>query len=454
LIMKDIKYDPDDLIAALATPWAESALAVIRTSGPECINKLAGVFSASDKLLIVPGNTVVYGHIVDGNTSLDEVMAAVYRAPKSYTGQESVEFFVHGSLPGIKKILELLFRSGFREASPGEFTFRAFLNQKMDLTRAEAVQEIISAKSNQAQSLALNRLSGSIEGSINSIKSDMTDLLASVEIQLDYPEDEVEMPDVTASETKPIEDKMNRLLSTYRAGKIYQEGVKVVLAGKTNAGKSSLFNLFLKEDRSIVSDIHGTTRDYLESWISIGGIPVRLFDTAGLRDADHPIEVEGIRRSNEIIDNAHVILYLADAQEGITPELTSFMTEYKDDKRCVYLWNKVDKAVVSAPEGFLPVSALTGEGFSTLEKMIKEIVFKDQYVPGNEPVIDSMRQKNLLESALDSINKYNDALKRGMPMDMAAVDLTDALHSLGEITGEVTSVDVLERMFSNFCVGK
>lgn len=454
MIMKDIKYDPDDLIAALATPWAESALAVIRTSGPECINKLAGVFSASDKLLIVPGNTVVYGHIVDGNTSLDEVMAAVYRAPKSYTGQESVEFFVHGSLPGIKKILELLFRSGFREASPGEFTFRAFLNQKMDLTRAEAVQEIISAKSNQAQSLALNRLSGSIEGSINSIKSDMTDLLASVEIQLDYPEDEVEMPDVTASETKPIEDKMNRLLSTYRAGKIYQEGVKVVLAGKTNAGKSSLFNLFLKEDRSIVSDIHGTTRDYLESWISIGGIPVRLFDTAGLRDADHPIEVEGIRRSNEIIDNAHVILYLADAQEGITPELTSFMTEYKDDKRCVYLWNKVDKAVVSAPEGFLPVSALTGEGFSTLEKMIKEIVFKDQYVPGNEPVIDSMRQKNLLESALDSINKYNDALKRGMPMDMAAVDLTDALHSLGEITGEVTSVDVLERMFSNFCVGK
>jgi len=452
--MKDIKYDPDDLIAALATPWAESALAVIRTSGPECINKLAGVFSASDKLLIVPGNTVVYGHIVDGNTSLDEVMAAVYRAPKSYTGQESVEFFVHGSLPGIKKILELLFRSGFREASPGEFTFRAFLNQKMDLTRAEAVQEIISAKSNQAQSLALNRLSGSIEGSINSIKSDMTDLLASVEIQLDYPEDEVEMPDVTASETKPIEDKMNRLLSTYRAGKIYQEGVKVVLAGKTNAGKSSLFNLFLKEDRSIVSDIHGTTRDYLESWISIGGIPVRLFDTAGLRDADHPIEVEGIRRSNEIIDNAHVILYLADAQEGITPELTSFMTEYKDDKRCVYLWNKVDKAVVSAPEGFIPVSALTGEGFSTLEKMIKEIVFKDQYVPGNEPVIDSMRQKNLLESALDSINKYNDALKRGMPMDMAAVDLTDALHSLGEITGEVTSVDVLERMFSNFCVGK
>jgi tRNA modification GTPase len=452
--MKDIKYDPDDLIAALATPWAESALAVIRTSGPDCINSLTRLFSAPDKLSRAEGNTIVYGYIVDGSERLDEVMAAVYRSPRSYTGQESVEFFVHGSLPGIKKILELLYRSGFREASPGEFTFRAFLNQKMDLTRAEAVQEIISAKSRQAQSLALNRLSGSIENSINSIKSDMTNLLASVEIQLDYPEDEVEMPDVTASETKPIEDKMNRLLSTYKAGKIYQEGVRVVLAGKTNAGKSSLFNLFLKEDRSIVSDIHGTTRDYLESWISIGGIPVRLFDTAGLRDADHPVEKEGIRRTNEIIESAHVILYLADALEGFTPDLQAFMADYKDDKRCVYLWNKIDKAVSAVPDGFIPISAFTGEGFASLEETIKEIVFRDQHVPDNEPVLDSMRQKKLLESALDSIGKYNQSLQDGMPMDMAAVDLTDALHSLGEITGEVTSADVLERMFSNFCVGK
>lgn len=452
--MKDVKYDPDDLIAALATPWAESALAVIRTSGPKCINAISEIFSARNKLEKAEGNSIVYGHILDGKTKLDEVMAAVYRAPKSYTGQESVEFFVHGSLPGIKKILELLFCSGFRQASPGEFTFRAFLNQKMDLTRAEAVQEIISAKSKQAQSLALNRLSGSIEGSINTIKSDMTDLLASVEIQLDYPEDEVEMPDVAVSDTKPIEDKMNRLLSTYRAGKIYQEGVRVVLAGKTNAGKSSLFNLFLKEDRSIVSDIHGTTRDYLESWISIGGIPVRLFDTAGLRDAEHPIEAEGIRRSNEIIDGAHVILYMADAGKGMTEDLKKFMDEYKEDNRCVYLWNKIDKAVSAVPESFIPLSALTGEGFTLLEEKIKEIVFRDQYIPNNEPVLDSIRQKSLLESALNSINKYNSALKEGMPMDMAAVDLTDALNSLGEITGEVTSSEVLERMFSNFCVGK
>ncbi|MBI9098679.1 MAG: tRNA uridine-5-carboxymethylaminomethyl(34) synthesis GTPase MnmE [Spirochaetaceae bacterium] len=452
--MKDVKYDPEDLIAALATPWAESALAVIRTSGPECIKNISRIFSPSDKLEKAEGNTIVYGYLVDDKTKLDQVMAAVYRAPKSYTGQESVELFVHGSLPGIKKILERLFQSGFREASPGEFTFRAFLNQKMDLTRAEAVQEIISAKSKQAQSLALNRLSGSIEGTINSIKSEMTDLLASVEIQLDYPEDEVDMPDVTTSETKPIEEKMNRLLSTYKAGKIYQEGVRIVLAGQTNAGKSSLFNLFLKEDRSIVSDIHGTTRDYIESWISIGGIPVRLFDTAGLREADHPIEAEGIRRSNEIIDSAHVILYLADGQEGLTEDLKKFMNVYDDDKRCIYLWNKIDKTSITPPETFIPISALTGEGFSHLEEKIKEIVFRDQYIPGNEPVIDSMRQKNLLESALDSINKYNSALLQGMPMDMAAVDLTDALNALGEITGEVTSADVLERMFSNFCVGK
>ncbi|MBN2658766.1 MAG: tRNA uridine-5-carboxymethylaminomethyl(34) synthesis GTPase MnmE [Spirochaetales bacterium] len=452
--MKDFKYDPDDLIAALATPWAESALAVIRTSGPDCIEAASRVFHPSDKLKNAAGNTIVYGYISDGDVKLDEVTAALYRAPRSYTGQESVEFFIHGSLPGITKILELLFRSGFREASPGEFTFRAFLNRKMDLTRAEAVQEIISAKSNQAQSLALNRLSGSIENSINRIKSDVTDLLASVEIQLDYPEDEAEMPDVEAGETDPIVDKIDRLLSTYRAGRIYQEGVRVVLAGKTNAGKSSLFNLFLKEDRSIVSDIHGTTRDYLESWISIGGIPVRLFDTAGLRDADHPIEVEGIRRSNEIIDNAHVILYVADAREGITADLEAFMEAYKEDRRCLYVWNKIDKAVSSAPADFIKVSALTAEGFSDLEDAIKSVVFRDHYVPGNEPVIDSMRQKKLLEEARDALGRYSQALLDGMPMDMAAVDLTDALNALGEITGEVTSVDVLERMFSNFCVGK
>ncbi len=452
--MKDFKYDPEDLIAALATPWAESALGVIRTSGTGCIDRLAELFSASNRLRTAKGNTIVYGHIKDGEDSLDEVMAAVYRAPRSYTGQDSVELFVHGSLPGIKRILELLFRSGFREASPGEFTFRAFLNQKMDLTRAEAVQEIISAKSKQAQSLALNRLSGSIENSINSIKSDVTDLLASVEIQLDYPEDEVEMPDVTTSETAPIEKSMKRLLSTYKAGKIYQEGVRIVLAGKTNAGKSSLFNLFLKEDRSIVSDIHGTTRDYLESWISIGGIPVRLFDTAGLRDAAHPIEVEGIRRSNEIIENAHVILYVADALEGETSDLTLFMNEYKDDPRCIYVWNKIDKSEISAPGNFIPVSAHSGEGFALLEEKIKNSVFRDQYIPGNEPVLDSMRQKKLLENALESVGKYNKALMDGMPMDMAAVDLTDALNFLGEITGEVSSIDVLERMFSNFCVGK
>ncbi len=452
--MKDFNYDSEDLIAALATPWGESALAVIRTSGPQCIKRTADIFSSPSKIINAEGNSIVYGYIIDGSLRLDEVMAAVYRGPRSYTGQDSVEFFVHGSLPGIKKILELLYKSGFREASPGEFTFRAFLNQKMDLTRAEAVQEIISAKSKQAQSLALNRLSGSIESSINIIKSEMTDLLASVEIQLDYPEDEVEMPDITSSDTNPVEKKINRLLSTYSAGKIYQEGVKIVLAGKTNAGKSSLFNLFLKEDRSIVSDIHGTTRDYLESWISIGGIPVRLFDTAGLRDASNPVEKEGIRRSNEIIESANVILYIADALEGFTPELNRIIEESKKDSRAIFIWNKVDKTHTEIPENFIPLSAVTGEGFSLLEERIKEIIFKNEYIPDNEPVLDSIRQKKLLESSLESIIKYKEALINGMPMDMAAVDLTDALNSLGEITGEVSSVDVLERMFSNFCVGK
>ncbi len=445
-------YDPDDRIAALATPWAESAIAVIRTSGEGSIEALAPLFSGD--LVHGENRKMVYGMIRNPETgeSLDEIMAVPFRAPGSYTGQESVELYCHGSLPGIQKILSLLFRSGFRQASPGEFTFRAFVNGKMDLTRAEAVQEIISSKSGKAQSLALSRLSGGVEKRINRFKDIASSMAAIFAIQLDYPDDEVEAPPIPRQDFEELKTGLQELIDSYRVGKIYQEGIVVALAGRTNAGKSSLFNLFLKEDRSIVSDVHGTTRDYLESWISLSGIPVRLYDTAGLRDSDDPIEEEGIRRTRQVMENAQILVYVIDGTAELTAEEEELIRNPDEEK--ILVWNKSDISPKKAPGSAIPVSTLTGEGFTDLEDALVKRVFRDASRVGSDAVIDSLRQKELLERASAGVVKVEEAIHNGLPVDILAMDLQDVLQALGEITGEVSSTDILEKMFSRFCVGK
>ena len=447
--MKHKEYDPDDRIAALATPWAESAIAVIRMSGEGSIKAFAPLFTGT----LGESRKLCYGMVINPETeeSLDEIMAVPFRAPGSYTGQESVELYCHGSLPGIQKILNLLFRSGFRQASPGEFTFRAFVNGKMDLTRAEAVQEIISSKSGKAQSLALNRLSGAVETRINRFKDMAADIAAGFAIQLDYPDDEADAPPLPVAELSEIRTGIRGLVDSYEVGRIYQEGVVIALAGKTNAGKSSLFNLFLKEDRSIVSDVHGTTRDYLESWISLGGIPVRLYDTAGLRLTRDAIEEEGIRRTRELMDNAHILIYVLD---GTVEQDGDELTSLGNDPRTLLVWNKADLSTVDPPEGVIPVSAVTGEGFTALEDALKSRIFRNSNSVAGEAVIDSLRQKELLERADFALAKVEEGIHNGLPVDILAMDLHDALQALGEITGEVSSSDILDRMFSSFCVGK
>lgn len=450
--MNHENYDPDDKIAALATPWAESAIAVIRTSGEGSIQAVDALFSRD--LLYLESKKMTYGIIRDPESgdSLDEIMAVPFRAPGSYTGQESVELYCHGSLPGIQKILTILFKNGFRQASPGEFTFRAFINGKMDLTRAEAVQEIISSKSGTAQSMALNRLGGAVEKRINHFKGIATLMAAGFAIQLDYPDDEVEAPAPPFKEITELKAGLKELIDSYQVGRIYQEGVIIALAGRTNAGKSSLFNLFLKEDRSIVSDVHGTTRDYLESWISLGGIPVRLYDTAGLRQSNDPVEEEGIRRTRELMDNAHLILYVLDSTVKLSDEETALIN--KNDREEILVWNKADISGSEAPEGVISVSAVSGQGFTELEEALKNRIFKGSSQLGGDAVIDSLRQKELLERALSGVDKVEEAIHNGLPVDILAMDLHDVLQALGEITGEVSSSDILDRMFSSFCVGK
>lgn len=453
--MKEHQYDTEDLIAALATPWASSALAVIRTGGEGCIRALATVFSQADQLLKAGSGKMVYGYLKDREgAGVDQVMMAVFHTGHGYTGQESVEIHCHGSLPGIQRILELLRAQGFRDAAPGEFTLRAFLNGRMDLTRAEAVQEIVSAKTLRAQSLALNRLAGGVWRRIDAFKLQLRKILAVIELQLDYPEDELEeVPEIPPEEIEVLRREIDGLSATYRTGRLFQEGVTVALAGPTNAGKSSLFNLFLREDRSIVSGVHGTTRDYIESWISISGVPVRLFDTAGLRVSEHPVEAEGIRRSTRIIENAAMVIYIVDGTEGLSDEDIEVAERYRSDRRYLFVWNKTDLSAQALPEGWYPLSAETGEGFPRLEEELgKRILGSD---PGQgEVMIDSRRQQDLLNRSAEALDRALLALKEGLSFDFLAADLKEALDALGEITGEVTSADILNQIFGDFCVGK
>ncbi|NNM66525.1 MAG: tRNA uridine-5-carboxymethylaminomethyl(34) synthesis GTPase MnmE, partial [Spirochaetales bacterium] len=356
--MKELIYDTEDCICALATPWASSALAVVRLTGKGCIPAFGPFFSRPEVLTASTGGTVHHGHVQTASGEpLDEVVVTVWKAPRSYTGQDSLEISCHGSLAVLRRVLDELTRKAFRPAGPGEFTLRAFLNGKLDLTRAEAVQELVSAKTDSARSLALHRLGGSVESRVLELRRRLLDLSAVFNVQLDYAEDEVDTQEVPKGQVEGLIRDLEALSSTYRTGRVFQEGLRVVLAGRTNAGKSSLFNLFLKEDRSIVSEEHGTTRDFIEAWVSLGEIPARLYDTAGLREADGLVEQEGIRRSRELLAGADLVFYLVDATDPVFEDLAV------EDSKLLRLWTKIDSpSAQPVPQGWIGVSSLTGSG--------------------------------------------------------------------------------------------
>ncbi|MFW6253047.1 MAG: tRNA uridine-5-carboxymethylaminomethyl(34) synthesis GTPase MnmE, partial [bacterium] len=381
----------------------------------------------------------------------------VYRAPVSYTGEDSVEVSCHGSLSVVQACLEAFQAAGFRPAGPGEFTLRAFLAGKIGLTQAEAVAEIVRARTRTASALALGRLAGRLEQRIEAVKQSLVRVLASVEIQLDYPEEDTgEVPYDSAALEHALEEVL-QLAGTFRTGSLYQEGVQVALAGMTNAGKSSLFNALLREDRSIVSDVHGTTRDYIEAAIDVGGIPVKLFDTAGLREVNERVEGEGIRRSGEIISRAAAVVYLVDASAGLSPRDEANLASFDPGKPVVKVWNKVDLLAEGAPvpEGYIPASVEAGSGLGEiLDELFRQIATDHAALTGEETVVDSIRQHDLLRRAADALERTCESVQNSMPADIVAVDLQDAIAALGEITGEVSTDDVLETMFGGFCVGK
>ena len=433
-------YTTGEPIYALATPFSPSAIAVIRASGDNVLSMIAPYFTG--KIASYPSSHAIHGFIHDGNgRNIDEVMLIKYEKGHGYTSEEAFEIMSHGSLPVIRAIENLLESIGIRRAERGEFTYRAFMHGRMDLTEAEAVEEIVRSKSERAGSEALSRLTGSIKREADDIKDRILNILASLEVQLDYGEDEIpEDWEFPYDEVDSIISRLEAIISTYSASRLYSEGVKVVIAGRTNAGKSSLYNALLKENRAIVSSEEGTTRDYIEADASILGIPVRLFDTAGLRETDGLIEKEGIRRTEELIKDADLVVYVIDpSSDDIPPEDESILTVYS-------------KRDIKLKDGSISFSSMTGEGLDEVINKMAERLMEGRVVSSSVPSIDSERQRDNLSAVLSALRDAEASASSGY--DIIALYLQSALESLGELTGMVTGEDVLERLFSSFCLGK
>lgn len=454
-------------IAAIATAVGPAALAVIRVSGSGCVRLLSSRFSRPDALRSAAGHTLHHGAVHDGeNRVVDEVLVAVYRAPASYTGEESAEVFCHGSPAGVRRVFGALLSAGFAAAAPGEFTRRAFINGKLDLTRAEAVNEIVGAQTTDAHALAMDRLSGSVERAIEEIRAQLVGIMAQIAIQLDYPEEETGPVDADRMGLKEAGDRCRSIASTCERGRLYQHGARVAIAGRTNAGKSSLFNRLLRQDRSIVSETHGTTRDYVEALIDVCGVPVRLFDTAGLRESSEAIEQEGMRRSSTVVASADLVLYVVDAYEGPTREDAERLEQIPRHTPTLRVLNKVDLGgdpsrhrSAASELSAIPVSALTGAGIDHLNDAILSTLLDEKAGSGGGPtpatvIIDSERQRDLLLRAADAADRAVESLSASLPADVVAVDLQEALEAVGEITGEISSAEILDEMFRGFCVGK
>lgn len=472
--MKPWTYDLDSPITAIATALVPSALGIVRVSGTGSIDRIAPFFSRPKALISAHGNTLVYGWITDKNGKrIDEVMVAVYRAPASFTGEESAEIIGHGGPAVVLAVYRAMLEAGFRSAERGEFALRAFTNGKTDLARAEAIREIIDSRTDTARDHAAERLAGGLSQEIHSIKNMIVTSLAALGVEVEYPEDEDTVKGAfDAQGIVRACERIQRLENSWAAEKLLRDGATVVLAGQTNAGKSSLFNALLKEERAIVSEIHGTTRDWIESEADFLGIPVRLYDTAGIRETTDSIEAEGVGRTRNLASQADIILYIIDSTIGMTKQDEAFLAETLDPP-VIPVWNKADRKEsiplnnkiesCSSKIPFYPVSAHTGEGIHDLVTQAHALLISENQQdsqPGvgigglRGPAPGSERQKKALSSARAFLEHAREAEQAGFPLDAIAQDLEDALTTLGEITGETTADDILAAVFSSFCVGK
>jgi len=465
--------DNDNIIAP-ATPQGSGAIAVLRLSGPDVIEITDRFFrpAGGPSLQDTPGHRLRYGELHGPEGLLDEVLVAVFRAPHSYTGENAVEISLHGSPYIQQKVLELFLDNGVRLAKPGEFTMRAFLNGKMDLTSAEAVADLIEAQTALQHRVALNQLRGGFARELRQLRQKLVEFIALLELELDFAEEDVEFADRDQLKQllNEIKDHIRRLMQSFEQGNVIKHGVSIAIAGPPNTGKSTLLNALLNEEKAIVTHIPGTTRDTIEDEITLQGIKFRFIDTAGLRHTDDHVEKIGIERSFRKIHEARAVLWLADATrwDEQKDELRERIRSFRDKNPGQYVLlviNKIDALTPQRAETIrreaeslfdLPVLLISAKERQGLDRLEEKLVepFRSGLMEGDQTIITNIRHYHALKKALESLLEAEEALRQSIPTDLVAVDLRDVMHHLGEITGEITTGDILEHIFNNFCIGK
>ncbi|MBO5141869.1 MAG: tRNA uridine-5-carboxymethylaminomethyl(34) synthesis GTPase MnmE [Clostridia bacterium] len=456
-------------IAAISTPIGQGGIGIIRISGEKSLEIINKIFKNNRKNKEFTSYSIRYGHVYDGNELVDEVLVSYFKAPNSYTGEDVCEINCHGGNLVVKRILEIVIKNGAELAMPGEFTKRAFLNGKLDLSQAEAVMDVINSKSIKENKISMQQLDGYLGRKISEIKGKIIDILVDIEANIDYPEYDIEEVQRTKINTvleNAVQD-LDVLEKTFDEGKILKEGINTVIIGRPNVGKSSLLNALLKEDRAIVTSVAGTTRDTIEETLTIKGIPLKIVDTAGIRETNDIVEGIGVEKSKKALENADLVLFLLDSTEEISEEDVTLL-KLVENKNYIVLINKIDigtkinkeqvEQIVSNNNEknakIVEISAQKEIGLVELENTIEEMFNLSKIDINNEIVITNARHKNAINKAKEEIKNVLTSNKMEIPIDMLSIDLQNALQHLGEITGETVSEDVINEIFKKFCLGK
>ena len=435
-------------------------------SGKECFDVLEKIFKPKkqEKIEDIKGYTLKYGNIVENGEIVDEVLVSYFKEPRSYTTENMCEINTHGGNIVVKKILELCLKNGANLAEPGEFTKRAFLNGRIDLLQAESVIDVINSKSERELKTGIKQLEGILSKKIKEIKQEIMDVMVNVDVSIDYPEYDVE--EVTDNQVlnmlNSVQEKLEKLEKSFDNGKIIKEGIKTAIIGKPNAGKSSLLNAILKEDRAIVTEYEGTTRDTIEEFVNIEGVPLKLVDTAGIRDAKDEVEKIGIAKSKEIAKEADLIIAIFDSSKELTAEDKEILDIIKN-KKSIILLNKSDlncvlkendERFINISDNILKISALEGNGLEELYELIAKMFSLNEINLDNDVIITNLRHKNLVSKAIENVKEARKTIEENMPVDIVAIFIKNILEDLGNITGEFVTDDIINEIFSKFCLGK
>lgn len=446
----------NDTIVAISTALGEGAISIIRVSGVDAIKIINPLFDGKD-LEKASSHTINYGHIVYNGEIIDEVLLSIMKAPKTYTKEDVIEINTHGSIAVVNKIMEILLLEGCRLAEPGEFTKRAFLNGRIDLTESEGVMDLINSETELTRKMAINELSGNVSRLITDIREDIISLISNIEVNIDYPEyEDIEVVTINKirEKVREIKEKLLKTLKLSEDGKILKNGIKTVILGKPNVGKSSLLNALLEEEKAIVTDVKGTTRDIVEGSILVGGVKLNLIDTAGVRKSDDIVEKIGIEKSLNLIDEAELVLLILDASCPLSEE-DKYLLEKTKDKKRIIIMNKIDlKLNNSYMDDVIKISAKNNEGIEDIKDAIKELFNVGAFMSKNLTFFTNVRQISLLKSAIKSLEDVQQGIKEEREIDMIEIDLKLVWEKLGDIIGANYTEELIDNLFSRFCLGK